>query len=61
MQLAPEHIGTSRSWSTLVGGADHTCAYRTDHTVWCWGFNGYGQVGDGSNADEHQPVKARIS
>jgi alpha-tubulin suppressor-like RCC1 family protein len=41
--------------TTLGGAVDdvsagfwNTCALKSDHTVWCWGFNLYGQVGDGT-------------
>ncbi|MFZ8804346.1 MAG: hypothetical protein ACO2PO_15360, partial [Candidatus Calescibacterium sp.] len=26
----------------------HTCGVKTDGTIWCWGRNNYGQLGDGS-------------
>ncbi|MRI59263.1 MAG: hypothetical protein C6H99_07145 [Epsilonproteobacteria bacterium] len=31
----------------IVTGSDHTCALRQDHTVWCWGNNENGELGDG--------------
>jgi alpha-tubulin suppressor-like RCC1 family protein len=34
----------------VVGGADHTCARKTDGTLWCWGNNDAGQLGDGTLA-----------
>jgi alpha-tubulin suppressor-like RCC1 family protein len=33
--------------STGVVGA-HSCGVTTDHRVYCWGSNGYGQLGDGT-------------
>lgn len=35
----------------LVAGDFHTCALRSDGTVWCWGQDGMGQLGDGSPGD----------
>ena len=31
----------------LGAGPTHSCALRGDGTVWCWGANNYGQLGDG--------------
>ncbi len=32
----------------LAAGAGHTCALRYDGTVWCWGDDAVGQLGDGA-------------
>ena len=32
----------------ITSGSAHTCARRDDATVWCWGYNGQGQLGDGT-------------
>lgn len=32
----------------VAAGIDHACAIAKDDQVWCWGSNGYGQIGDGS-------------
>lgn len=31
---------------TVVSGGFHSCALTTDRTVWCWGRNDHGQLGD---------------
>lgn len=36
---------------SIGAGHDRVCAVRTDSTVWCWGYNGYGQIGDGADHD----------
>ena len=35
-----------------------TCVARTDGTVWCFGYNLHGQLGDGSIQDSPVPVRA---
>lgn len=38
-----------------------TCAVLRDATLWCWGQNGTGQLGNGSLADAELPVKAQTA
>jgi alpha-tubulin suppressor-like RCC1 family protein len=37
-------------------GNSHTCALRADGSLWCWGWNGLGQVGNGTQADVTAPA-----
>jgi len=48
---SPESTATAIS----VGG-DHSCALVGDGSVKCWGWNGFGQLGDGSGIDKLTPV-----
>ena len=36
---------------------DHTVALKTDGTVWAWGYNGWGQLGDGTTTNKTTPVQ----
>lgn len=40
----------------LDSGEDHTCALVSNGTVRCWGFNSYGQLGDGTTVSRTSPV-----
>lgn len=42
----------------ITAGNSHFCAITTDHFVYCWGNNKYGQLGDGTNTVRTSPVRA---
>lgn len=39
-----------------VAAGDHTCALRGDGRVFCWGYNSFGQVGDGTTTHRTSPA-----
>ena len=45
--LGPVTLVAPTGVEQLVGGSGHVCA-RSGTTIYCWGANGAGQVGDGS-------------
>jgi YD repeat-containing protein len=42
----------------IAAGMYHTASIDTDGAVWSWGYNGVGQLGDGTNTTPTTPVKA---
>ena len=45
------------NWKQVVGGAfDHTAAIKTDGTLWTWGINSYGRLGDNTAINRSTPV-----
>jgi hypothetical protein len=43
---------------SLAAGGNHALAMSVDGKLWTWGFNYYGQLGDGSNIDSRIPRSA---
>jgi alpha-tubulin suppressor-like RCC1 family protein len=51
--LTPVQAGTDTDWASVApGDAEHSCALKKDGTLWCWGANGSGEIGDGTQAEE---------
>lgn len=46
-------------WQSLSSSSTShtTCGIKTDNTLWCWGDNDYGQIGDGTFEDRDEPVQ----
>ena len=46
------------NWKLVSGGIYHTSAIKTDGTLWSWGYNNYGNLGDNTNANnKSSPVQ----
>ncbi len=45
------------TWRSVAAGGGHTCAVKTDRTLWCWGLNTYGQLGIGNTTSKKSPTK----
>jgi len=50
-------LGVGRTAVAISSGEDHTCAILDDGSVSCWGWNGYGQLGDGTTTDRSTPTQ----
>ncbi|MCL2786445.1 MAG: hypothetical protein FWD81_04410, partial [Methanomassiliicoccaceae archaeon] len=49
------------SGAMVSAGDHHSLALKEDGTVWAWGRNGYGQLGDGTNAGKNRPVRVEVA
>jgi hypothetical protein len=47
---------TGTTWQSVSAGQSHTCAIMLDGTLWCWGFNESGQLGDNTLDSKSTPV-----
>lgn len=44
-------------WQTLITRGDHSVGLKTDGTLWAWGVNTDGQLGDGTKSYRDVPVQ----
>lgn len=60
---SPMQVGSLTNWRQIgVGGySEQTAAIKTDGTLWMWGYNGGGQLGDGTTTNRSSPVQVSSS
>jgi alpha-tubulin suppressor-like RCC1 family protein len=54
-RTTPQVVSGILSPKEMFAGADHTCALLADDTVYCWGFNGEGRLGDNTLLSSPHP------
>jgi alpha-tubulin suppressor-like RCC1 family protein len=55
-QLSPKQVGSATDWAKVAAGQNHSLGLRGT-TLYGWGQNVLGQLGNGSNTDATSPVK----
>jgi alpha-tubulin suppressor-like RCC1 family protein len=55
------NIGYMNSVKAIMGCEMHNVALRADGTVWSWGWNSFGQLGDGTTNDAWAPVQTGLT
>ena len=53
VNVEPEAVESQQ----IAAGGDQSCSVRPDGTAWCWGDNGYGQLGNGTSTSARRPVQ----
>jgi alpha-tubulin suppressor-like RCC1 family protein len=57
----PGNLSYLNSIQAVMGGEFHNVALKSDGTVWCWGWNGIGQLGDGTTNDAWTPIQTGLT
>ncbi|MFV8356330.1 T9SS type A sorting domain-containing protein [Flavobacterium sp. XS1P32] len=55
--ILPKQIGMQSDWLTIAAGTKVSTAIKTDGTLWSWGYNAVGQVGDGTTVTKLIPTQ----
>lgn len=53
----PAQVGTATDWQKIDAGDQHSLAIKTTGTLWAWGNNTSGQLGDGTNSTSLSPIQ----
>lgn len=57
LQTPVQILGYSTMWKQINAGYNHSSGIKTDGTLWTWGYNGLGALGDGTTVDKYSPVQ----
>jgi alpha-tubulin suppressor-like RCC1 family protein len=47
----------AQCWQSMTAGDGYSLAIKTNGTLWAWGGNSIGQLGDGTDIDKNSPVQ----
>jgi len=54
---SPVQVGALRTWTKISAGVNHLLSRKSDYTLWAWGLNGNGQLGNNSATNVSSPIQ----
>ena len=54
---SPQQVGSLTNWKQVSAGIYATAAIKTDNTLWTWGYDAYGQLGNGTTINYSSPIQ----
>jgi alpha-tubulin suppressor-like RCC1 family protein len=57
METTPIQIGYDTDWLAVSAGDRHTVAIKSDGSLWAWGCNEFGELGNGTTTNSKVPVR----
>ena len=58
-RLTPVLVTGGRTFRQVRAGYSFTCALTTSNEAFCWGYNVFGQLGDGTRTTRYAPVRVK--
>ena len=55
----PQQVTSLSNITAIAAGSNHSIALKNDGTVWAWGVNSVGSLGDGTTTKKTTPVQVR--
>ncbi len=56
-KTTPTQVGTDSTWTMVSAGSEFALAIKNNGTLWAWGYNYNGQLGDGTTTTRHTPIQ----
>lgn len=56
-KLDPTQVSAQGNWASVSAGEYYSLAIKKDGTLWAWGNNQYGQLGNGITTQQNTPVQ----
>ena len=60
-KITPTQVGTSTTWKQVSCGYKHSAGIKNDGTLWTWGLNDAGQLGDNTKTNRSSPVQTNAT
>ena len=58
--LIPVSVTLAGTFRAVAGGTSHSLGLKSDGTVWAWGWNSQGQLGDGTTTQRTTPIQTSL-